>query len=112
MKFILLSTVIISSLTFGQASGTFFEIKNVGTLYSSKQLDSAMVAADFCHFFFEDKRRVMNFSDGSVVELLQKGELVGYEDACFVSSANQRSNEYWEISSTGTLIRRLQTRGK
>lgn len=112
MKIYFIAVLLASSLSFGQSGNNFYEIKNLGTNYTMEELDSAMLAANFCHFFFEDKRRAMNFNDGSVVELLHKGELVGYEDTCFVSSANQRSNEYWEISSTGTLIRRLQIRGK
>jgi hypothetical protein len=55
---------------------------------------------------------VLTFDDGAQVELLSKNELPDLSDDCFIPSSFQNNNEYWEVSSTGVLIRRIQIQSK
>lgn len=106
MKILLLS-LIISTCHFLFAQ-TPYEIKTVGATYSSSELLEALSNANFCHFYYSDKRRLLNFDDGAQVELLSKNELPDLSDDCFIPSSFPNNDEYWEVSTTGVLIRRIK----
>lgn len=110
MKILFLSLILSTShFLFAQNS---FEIKAVGSSYSHAELVSALTNANLCNFYYSDKRRVLSFDDGAQVELFSKSELPTLSENCFIPSSFQNNDEYWEVSSTGVLIRRIQTQSK
>lgn len=108
MKRLLLICILVttSSLSYSQSK---FEIKTVGRSYSSDKINIAMSAADFCGTYYETKRNVITFNDGSVVELFSKVEMeasgIFLAASCFLNN-EVNSNEYvWSISEEGIITK-------
>jgi hypothetical protein len=101
MKRLILICILVTtnSLSYSQSK---FEIKTVGKSYSSDKINTAMSTANFCGSYFETKRNVITFNDGSVVELYSKVEMevsgIFLAASCFLND-EVNSNEYvWAIS--------------
>jgi len=101
MKRLLLICILVTTSTISYSQSKF-EIKTVGTIYTSDKINSAMSVANFCGSYYETKRNVITFNDGSVVELFSKGEMevsgIFLAASCFLND-EVSSNEYvWSIS--------------
>lgn len=89
-----------------------FTITNLGTVYTSNQLTSAVEKADWCGYFHQTLRYTIIFEDGAIVELLSKKELTGSEklnDACF-QNENTKDNGIYKIHESGILIRMMSAK--
>jgi len=89
-----------------------YNIVSLGSSYSQSQIDQAIQNADLCGFYYENENRKMTFDDGAIVELNSSSIDNTIDQSCTVPVHSGSINEYWEISPTGHLLRRLQTFGK
>lgn len=71
-------TTLLFVLTLGVsfAQQNTFQITQKGSAYSEQELKDAMNSANWCGYYYEDQRHLLNFDDGSVVELLSYRELI------------------------------------
>lgn len=90
-----------------------FEIKKVGSQYSSSQITAAFASADFCGSYFQSKRNILVFNDGSEVELKSKAELLGQgislPESCFISDETHYFKSIWSISQNGMIMKGFDT---
>ena len=82
-------------------------VKNMGTKYSLVDIQEAMSKADWCGFYFESANRLLNFDDGSVVQLKSVEELTSseiiFDSSCKVSE-NQEDQNTYIIHSSGNIL--------
>ena len=84
-----------------------FTIKNIGSEYSESQIIEAMSSAEWCGYYFSDSKRVLNFNDGTVVELKSAEELTSSDidfDASCISSSSYTDNNAYSIHSSGRIV--------
>lgn len=86
----------------------FYVIETIGGQYTSEDVKYAITNADMCGFFYSDSKRKMTFDDGTVVFLNSSSEDSTIDNSCVVSNNEDDIKEYWEISQSGHLIRRIK----
>lgn len=100
------SMILLSVFVFGQNS---FEIKKIGTQYTESQINSAFTTADFCGSYFQTKRNLLVFNDGSEVELKSKTELlnegISLSESCFLSDETHYFKSIWSIAANGMIMK-------
>ncbi|MEJ6583953.1 MAG: hypothetical protein QNL61_06965 [Crocinitomicaceae bacterium] len=106
---IILTTTI--NVSFGQS---FYEIKELGTIYSAQQIDSAFQSADFCGSFFITKRNVLVMNDGAIVELKSRQELTSAAqwtlgEFCSINDNETYYEAIWSIHPSGKLLKGFDT---
>jgi hypothetical protein len=86
-----------------------FEIKKVGSQYSSSQITAAFASADFCGFYFKNKNHIIKLDDGAEILLLGEMQSSGFvmEQACYVADDKIFPEASWSISPTGIIVRKL-----
>jgi len=88
-----------------------FIIKQVGTKYLTEEINSAISAADWCGFYYTQKRRELNFDDGSIVEFLSAEEIessgIQLNSTCF-SNYEIKDDKIYLIHSTGRVLIRVE----
>lgn len=104
--------VILSFVTINGFAQTNYNIVEIGSKYTASQIEAALEGADLCGFYYKNEKRVLMFDDGSLVELNDESGLTELDENCFIEKSPAHSDEYWEISPNGHLIRRIQTVGK
>ncbi len=100
-----------SSISFSQKQ--FFEIKKLGSKYTENDLSVAMKKADWCGYFNSASRLILNFDDGTVVELLS-----GEEDFDLKNELNKNcfqievieDKALFKIHESGILVKMLSAR--
>ena len=91
-----------SNFSFSQ---NHYEIKKIGTLYSSQQLTEAFNSAKFCGSHFRTKRNLWKLDDGSEVELLSASEIPGLDQSCIIEDDTEISYCEYSINS-GVILKR------
>lgn len=106
--FTLLFIVAFYSFSFSQ---NLFEIRNVGENYSRESINSAILNADWCGFYYSDRRRVLNFDDGTVVEFLSAEEIqnkgANLDINCY-SDFIKNDDKTYLIHSTGRILIKVE----
>lgn len=109
MKLLLFSTLIISSLSFGQNSSSLYEIISLGTQYSTSEIESALDNANLCGLHLQNERNTLVLNDGAKINIFSANELsdsaIIIEPNCVIE--NMVQNISWSISS-GSLLRRVE----
>lgn len=112
MKKIVVSSlmILLSAFVFSQSS---YEIKKTGTQYTAAQLNAAFASADFCGSYFQTKRNLIVFNDGSEVELKSKTELVNEGitlfEGCFLTDDTHFFKSIWSLSANGMIMKGSDT---
>lgn len=90
-----------------------FDIKTTGTQYSSEQLTAAFNSADLCGSYFQTKRNLIVFNDGSEVELKSGAELINQgtpiPPSCLLNDDTHYVISIWSISNEGYLMKGFDT---
>jgi hypothetical protein len=86
-----------------------YAIQNLGTTYSTNQINEAFTSADFCGMYYTSVRRELLFDDGTIVELYSSTELPNLPATCFVSPSTANDTNIWRITADGYLLRTIQT---
>lgn len=86
-----------------------YDIQNVGSNYSTNQINEAFASADFCGMYYASERRELIFDDGTIVELYSSVELPNLPASCFISSNSANDSNIWRITADGYLLRTIQT---
>lgn len=97
-----------AQMNFSFSQGETYTILNLGTDYSTNEINTAFANANLCGFYFTTENREITFDDGTIVELKKQSDLPNLSDTCFISYNPNLSNEIWEISSNGYLLRKIQ----
>jgi hypothetical protein len=106
-KLLLLTTLALTShLSIAQQS---YEIQNLGSNYSTIQINDAFANAEFCGFYYISGRRELKFDDGTIIELFESSELPNLELGCFISDNGANNSNVWSITASGHLIRTIET---
>jgi hypothetical protein len=113
MKNLLIIVVLASTINFSWGQ-TFYEIKALGTSYTTQQIDSAFQSADFCGSFFMSKRNKLIMNDGAIVELKSRQELAtagiwALGDFCSINDNEIYYDAIWSIHSSGLLLKGFDT---
>ena len=107
MKSLALSSLIVFCSFFAFSQN--FEVKNVGSQYSSNQIETAFSNANFCGALFAGKRNVIVLNDGSTVELLSGQELteqgISISESCFLNNDEVYYQAQWTITPEGHLLK-------
>ncbi|MEX2483436.1 MAG: hypothetical protein WED10_02700 [Brumimicrobium sp.] len=112
LRLFILSTFI-SAFSFAQKMDSqFYSIDSLGDQYTVENINDAVEKADMCGFFYENSRRKMIFDDGTVLFLESASGSNSIEDTCAVENNKNDDKEYWEISDSGHLIRRIKEESK
>lgn len=102
--------ILLSVSVYSQSS---FEIKKIGSQYTSSQLSSAFESADFCGSYFQSKRNLIVFNDGSEVELKSKNELLNQgitlSENCFLTDDTHYFKSIWSIAENGMIMKGSDT---
>lgn len=100
---------LISTVSFTQDyEGQYFVIDQLGDKYSEEFIESAIEEADMCGFFYNNSRRKMIFDDGAVLYLKSTDENNSIDENCSTLNNQNDDKEYWEISDSGHLVRRIK----
>ena len=98
--------VLTSNGVFGQS---FYDVKSIGSSYSSQTINEAFQAADFCGFYLSSNRNKLVFDDGSEVELKSRTEIINegnyIADACILNEGEKIEVVIWSITSSGKILR-------
>ena len=87
----------------------YYEVKSLGNTYSEVEINNAMIAAEWCKYYYSSERRELKFDDGAIVDLKKQSELSGVDPNCFVEKNSTHENNIWQITSSGKLVRRVPT---
>jgi hypothetical protein len=113
MKKIFLSLVMMMSSICLFAQETY-EIKKVGSQYTTSEINAAFASADFCGFYFKNKNHIIKLDDGAEILLLGEMQSSGFvmEQACYVADDKIFPEASWSISPTGIIVRKLTVNTK
>lgn len=106
MKKLIAFTAMIFLFSIGW-SQTTFEIKSLGSNYSTQQIEQAFGSADFCGFFYQGKRNIITLDDGAVIELLGKDENNALSASCVKEDDFEYPSAVWSISASGKVMRKM-----
>lgn len=112
MKKIVLSLVmmIFSICLFAQET---YEIKKVGSQYTTSEINAAFASANLCGSYFQSKRNILVFIDGSEIELKSKTELqnqgITLAESCFLSDETHYFKNLWSIAENGMIMKGFDT---
>ena len=111
MKRLIFTSIVIMVCLNTYAQEAAFAIKEIGSKYSTEQLTNAMKTADWCGFYYDKSKRVLNFDDGAVVELKSARELSGvntdYNPSCTSAEESVDKNTY-SVHSSGRILIRVE----
>ncbi len=85
--------ILFTTLGFSQE----FEIKSVGTNYTSTQIENTLNSANLCNWVYQDKSRKITLDDGAKVTLLPNNSCGQLSDHVFTSVE-------WSITGTTLMI--------
>lgn len=112
MKKLFVTSVMLFSFCIGYAQSKF-EIKKTGSQYTAEQLTAAFTNADFCGSFFQTKRNLIVFNDGSEVELKSGEELnkqgIIMPPSCMLADDTHYVISIWSISNEGYISKGFDT---
>jgi hypothetical protein len=87
----------------------YFVIVKTGTKYSAEFLQSALLKANFCGSFYENKRNEIIFDDGSVIQLKSNTELLSegrsLNQNCVMADSVEYNSYVWSISAEGYILK-------
>jgi hypothetical protein len=108
MKKLLITSVMMFSFCIGYSQSKF-EIKKTGSQYTAEQLTAAFSSADFCGSYFQAKRNLIVFNDGSEVELKSGEELSNQgtpvPSSCVISDETHYFISVWSLGENNTLMK-------
>lgn len=96
-------------LGFQGFSQNYYEIRNVGTIYSEELIRSAFNNANLCGYYYADERRVIVLDDKTEIVLYAANENEGISQNCIVPV--KPDNAIYKISESGIVVRILPTTG-
>jgi hypothetical protein len=112
MKKLLITSVMMFSFCIGYSQSKF-EIKTTGSEYTAEQLNAAFSNSDFCGSFYQSKRNLIVFNDGSEVELKSGEELtaqgITVAPSCIISDDTHFVKSIWSISAEGYILKGFDT---
>jgi hypothetical protein len=112
MKKIVLSLVMMMSSICLFAQETY-EIKKVGSQYTTSEINAAFTSANLCGSYFQSKRNILVFIDGSEIELKSKSELqnqgITLAESCFLSDETHYFKNLWSIAENGMIMKGFDT---
>ena len=82
----------------------YYEIKSLGTNYSSTDIQTAFNSANFCGLHYEVERNLIVLDDGTEVELLAANEIQNFDSNCVFNSGSTMSVCTYSIVS-GVILR-------
>ena len=87
-----------------------FTVKEVGTSYTDSQISNAMENGDWCGFYYMNSKRVLNFDDGSIVELSSGQDLLlsdsNFDQSCF-SAEDGIDDKMYSVHSSGRIAMKV-----
>ena len=96
------TAIFLLSFSYLNAQETTFTITKVGDKYSQEQIETAMEAADWCGYYFENEAHSIAFDDGSVVEFKSAKELTSLDVSCVGES--YEDTRVYATHKTGRVI--------
>lgn len=113
MKNLLVFCLLFCATSFANGQ-SLFEIKQLGTTYTTAQINAAFLPADFCGAFFSSTRNELVLNDGAIVQLKSKQELVdagqwNYGAFCSISDGEVYYESVWSIDPDGHLLKGFDT---
>ena len=96
------TAIIVLSFSYLNAQESTFTITKVGNKYSQEQIKTAMEAADWCGYYFDNEAHSINFDDGSIVEFKSATELTSLDASCVGESFED--TKVYAIHKTGRVI--------
>lgn len=96
------TAIIFLTFNYLNAQESTFTISQVGDKYSKEQINSAMEAAEWCGYYFENEAHSIKFDDGSVVEFKSATELTSLDASCVGESFED--TKVYAIHKTGRVI--------
>lgn len=98
--------VLMNFLGYSQSS---FVIKALGDNYSSQEIQVAFQSANFCGFYYQEKRNTIILDDGAVIELPGMNENSSLSTDCVRADDYEFRESVWSISTSGIVVRKENT---
>ena len=119
MKNIILTGILILSSLISSAqefNSDGFSIKEVGSKFSMAEIESVIKDANWCTLRYMNKRQVLNFKSGAIVELHSISEMksnsVVVDEACHLIHTIEINDEFLILDESRKIVRLRSKKGK